>query len=154
MGWADIEVAIMYIARSGALAEAEFERVFGKKEERVLNFSSRRVFYLESLGKKLMERKQFDDDEEWLRCLITQLLSDSQRQHSPIEISKTHYKIYEFLTKKYMYKSQVKNKLKLADYEINRGIKVLKSLGLIKATNPNNKPIFYSDTNITPMVSP
>jgi len=155
MGWTDIETAMKYIARSGALAEKEFERVFGKKRESVSDFHSRRVFYMMELGKKLMERKQLDDDEERLRNLITQLQSDrTQRQLSPVEISKLHYKIYELLTKKHMYKSQVKNELKLADFELNRSIKILKSLVLIKAINPNNIPIFYRGTHITPIVSP
>lgn len=152
MGWDDIETAVKYIRRSGALAEKEFERVFGKKKDSLSKFASKRIFYLTDLGKKLMNRKIRKDDEEWLRCLLNRLHERYLRQNSSVKISTADFKIYQLLTNKNMYQSQIAKKLGIRHDEVGDRIKILKGLGIIEPINPDSIPKFYKATRIVPVV--
>lgn len=71
MGWEHIEIAVRYIATSGAMAKKSLKKLYGHQNGYLLGNNQRRVFYLTELGKQLMRRKLYDNDEERLRYLLS-----------------------------------------------------------------------------------
>lgn len=148
MGWDDIETAVKYIARCGALAEKDFEKVYGKKKESI-GYISRRVIYITDIAKKLLSKNQIDKNNGFESPKDLQK-SDIQ-QRTSVKIPKKTYEIYQLLIDKNMIQQQISKHLNLHYPDVNRSIKVMEKLGLIKPINPNANSIHYIATDKIPI---
>jgi biotin operon repressor len=70
-----------------------------------------------------------------------------------IKISQRKYDIFFLLTKKFMAQTSIAAELNLSRQTVNKHVKDLEILGLIKPIDPSGNPKYYKPTHITPVVS-
>lgn len=70
MGWENINIAVKYLATSGALARRSMEKIYGHQNKYSLFDSQPRKYYITEFGNQLARRKLCDNDEERIRYLI------------------------------------------------------------------------------------
>ena len=70
MGWETLDMAEHYIRTCGSLTKKELDRVYPESKRCHIEYSPRDMFTFTNLGKEAVERKRWENEDEWLRQLI------------------------------------------------------------------------------------
>ena len=80
MGWKDISMANVYVRMAGKQMTDALEKVYPRDQVNSTEYAAHRAYFLNSHGKKLMQRKRRKDEVEWLLNLLLSKYNSIQKR--------------------------------------------------------------------------